>query len=326
MNSGRDRLTNRGETFFPGAGLWLTGAFFLTSEWAIIFRHDLLGALGFFLQVPASVVCPPRPVGELFLQTKIWVLFMLTEAMLCGMFTFSAARVLIDLWQSSDSHRRVVRICRVSFRVAAFASIMVFMQVPEPRHWNYGCFAGRIETYFSGFLPIVAVSFAAAAMWFIEMRIDGLERCPPRLAVISELLSYRHRVQSLLAGASALLVLGVISILLRRALIESLAPANPFPGESVVYQGFEYTVLVGFAYFPVHLSLGAVSANFRETILSEGEFLSASEMLQWSTRGSALDELLHLSFHEWKNFGPGFAISAPVVMGILSDLAKKHIS
>ncbi len=141
-----------------------------------------------------------------------------------------------------------------------------FFLTPPPS-WTEGMFLRPCEcAKSSGVLAYLAVGCATIVMWVLENRVCSLPVEYSRLAAISRYLQLRHKLQTLLSMASLALAFGVIGLMTRRAFLQPISPDSFVPG-SIVLEGFEYTVLLGLAYAPVHAAFNTIGVKLRETLV-----------------------------------------------------------
>lgn len=302
--------------------LWLLVFLFVSAEWLIVFKPDLRTSFNFLRQNPASFSCQalPKQSALLFFNFKSWAIVSLTQAIIWGVVAYISLHWLAELWRDGDPAGRWKRIGVIAMRCVMFGIGLWFFLTPSP-DWHEGCFANNVNVRGSGALAYLAVGFSTIVMWVLENRVCDLP-AESRLAAIAHYLRLRHKLQTLLSLASLVLVFGVIGLMARRAFLQPIFPDGFLPG-SIVLEGFEYTVLLALAYAPVHAAFNTIGVKLRETIVPDSPDNDNLEGIQkWAKASNELNELLQISMYDWKNFGPGFPILAPLILGLLSGLLK----
>jgi len=157
-------------------------------------------------------------------------------------------------------------------------------------------------------------------MWVLENRVRNLAVIGPEPNVPLNFLDLRRKLQTLLSMSSVVLAFGIVGLITRQAFIE-LSPKNFF-SQPIILEGFEYTILLGLAYAPVHAAFNSVGAKIRDGLLPRPSKSSVAALQEWSRLSSKLGDLMHIKLYDWKSFGPGFPILAPFLLGLLSSLVK----
>ena len=309
---------------FDTKWLWLLVFLFVCAEWLILFNPDLRSSFNFLRQSQGPFRCPEQPqeAALLFFNFKVWTIVSLTQAIVWGVITYVSLRWLAELWRSGDASGRWKRVGIIIVRCVMFGIGLWFFLTPSPS-WSEGCFSGHVNVRSSGVLAYLAVGCATIVMWVLENRVCSLPVEYSRLAAISRYLQLRHKLQTLLSMASLALAFGVIGLMARRAFLQPISPDSFVPG-SIVLEGFEYTVLLGLAYAPVHAAFNTIGVKLRETLVPDSPDQDNLEGIQkWAKASNELGELLQITMYDWKNFGPGFPILAPFLLSLLSGLLKR---
>lgn len=173
-------------------------------------------------------------------------------------------------------------------------------------------------------MPILAAGLATMAMWSIEQHVKEIGGINP-LREMAQFLWLRQGIQLMLSLSSAILVFGVANLFARRAVVQSLAPENFLSEEQIMLQAFLYTVMIGLSYIPAYLAVNRAAAKLRDAILPAPTDASTAALLERQRASSAIDETLQIRLHDWKSLGPGFAILAPVMVGLATNIVTKHL-
>lgn len=304
---------------------WLLVLLFVAGEWFILFAPDLRSSFAFLRQGVESLACPDIPKDALlqFFNFRMWLIVSLSQAIIWGAVACVSLRWLGDLWMTGEPGGRWRRVVTVVFRSLLFGFGLWFFLTPAPK-WHLGCFSGHISVRASGVLAYVAVGFAAIVMWVLENRVCSLPLEKPTLATTRRYVELRHRLQILLLMSSVILAFGVIGLIARRTFLQEISPDSFFPN-SIVLEGFEYTLLLALAYAPVHAAFNTVGAKLRDGLMPVPESDGVDAIQQWAKFSNELGDLMQIQIYDWKSFGPGIPILAPFLLGLISDLLKKLV-
>ncbi len=303
--------------------LWLVIALFLAGEWIIIFRPDLSTSFRFLRQLPRDVYCSDLSKADTelrFFNLKVWAIVSLSQAVVWGAAFYIAMRWLNGLWRTGEHEGRWARVLIVAIRVLAFAFGLWFFLTPT-HAWNLGCFSTHVTAHNSGVLGYLAVGAAVVVMWVLENRVCALDAERAHLGAVRQYLELRQKLQTLLAMSSFVLAFGVIGLIARRTFVEPISRQNLYP-QSVMLEGFEYTILLGLAYAPVHASFNAAGVKIRNALVPLPVKGDVKGLQEWSRLSGDLSDLLQIKLYDWKTFGPGIPILAPFLLGLLSTLFK----
>lgn len=300
--------------------VWATVCVFVVGEWAILFYPSLPHWLSFMRQLPPKVSCSDWSKPETaFWNLKAWVIVSLSQAAIWGAVTAASIRCLIGLWRTGEPAGRLRRVVTLVLRGMAFGFGLWFFLTPAPA-WDLGCFSQHINVRGAGALGYVAVGAATIVMWVLENRAAKLAATQPGLEVTRKYLEFRKKLQTLLSLSSLVLVFGIIGLITRRSFLE-FSPKNFFP-QPIALEGFEYTILLGLAYAPVHAAFNSVGAKILDHLAPYPSKGDVTALQDWSRLSSKLGELMQIRLYDWKSFGPVFPILAPFLLGLLSDLVK----
>jgi hypothetical protein len=164
----------------------------------------------------------------------------------------------------------------------------------------------------------IAISLAMSALWVVERRFSELAISSSDANAVKAYLSLRSLAQSLVSLASAILVLGIISLAIRNALFRALNPTCGIAPESLLYEGLIYTVLLAVAYIPIHARFNAVGESVLDQLLKDVPMDGATNVQNWLKVKADIENLLELRTYEWKAFGPGLAVIAPLLTGFVT--------
>lgn len=289
----------------------------------IIFRPDLRTSFSFLRQLPRDVQCSEWSKADTeprFFNLKVWAIVSLSQAVVWGAVFYIAMRWLVGLWRTGEREGRWGRVLKVAFRFLAFTFGLWFFLTPA-HAWDLGCFSAHVTAHDSGALGYLSVGAAVVVMWVLENRVGALGAEKAHLGAVRQYLELRQKLQTLLAMSSFVLAFGVIALIARRTFIELISSQNIYP-QSVMLEGFEYTILLGLAYAPVHASFNAVGVQLRNALVPLPAKGDVSGLQEWSRLSSDLSDLLQIRLYDWKTFGPGIPILAPFLLGLLSTLFK----
>jgi len=302
--------------------LWLVIALFVAGEWMIIFRPDLGTSFNFLRQPPRNVQCSEWSQAETelrFFNLKVWAIVSLSQAVVWGAVFFIAVRWLAGLAMTGASEGRWARVLKVAVRFLAFTFGLWFFLTPT-HSWDLRCFSAHVTAHNSGALGYLAVGAAVLVMWVLENRVAALD-AETHLGAVRQYLELRQKLQTLLAMASFVLAFGVIGLITRKTFVELISRQDLYP-QSVMLEGFEYTILLGLAYAPVHASFNAAGVRIRNALVPLPVKGDVKGLQEWSRLSNDLSDLLQISLYDWKTFGPGIPILAPFLLGLLSTLFK----
>jgi hypothetical protein len=313
---------------------------FFVVEWLIILpggatemksSNILYSVIEWLPTLPARTVAalsflhrqPENSTANAFFTVKIWIVIMLVQALLSGAVSYSAFWHLREMWRCGRPETRRSRIRVISLRVLPFACALYVLLPPE-RGWNLGAYQYDLRVLWSGGMPIFAAGIATIAMWSLEQHVREITACCV-LRDLARFIRLRQSIQTMLSMSSAILALGVFSLFARRALVLVVSKNNVFSEWQVLLQALEYTVMIGLAYIPVHSSVNQAALRLRDAILPRVTDSQASLVLDFSKSMTGLDEMLQVRLHDWKSLGPGFAILAPSLLGLIANVAGRHI-
>ena len=302
---------------------WLVIALFVAGEWTIIFRPDLRTSFGFLRQLPRDVPCSEWSKAETelrFFNLKVWAIVSLSQAIMWGAVFCIAMRWLVGLWRTGEREGRRTRVLKIAFRCLAFTFGLWFFLTPT-HAWSLGCFSAHVSAHGSGVLAYLALGAAVVVMWVLEERVCALDAERAQLGAVRQYLELRQKLQTLLAMSSFVLAFGVIGLIARRTFVELISRENLYP-QSVMLEGFEYTILLGLAYAPVHASFNAAGVKIRNALVPLPVKGDVKGLQEWSRLSTDLSDLLQIRLYDWKTFGPGIPILAPFLLGLLSTLFK----
>jgi hypothetical protein len=315
-----------------------TGLLFFAIEWLIIFPGSSTGLknlsplhslLDWFSGFPARIDAtryflhyqPETSTAHQFVIIKIWIIVMLVQALLSGAVSYSALWYLRETWRQGLSEGRVERICKVVVRVLPFA-LALYLLLPIQRVF-LGRFEGCLRVLWSGGAPIFSAGVATIAMWSMEGQIKSITGCCSHRDFI-RFTWLKQGIQTMLSMSSAILVLGLVGLSSRRVVL-LLFPNNVFEKQEVLLQALEYTIMIGLAYIPAHSAVNRAAVRIRDAIVPKMEDSRAPVILDYWKTMTALDEILQIRLHDWKSLGPGFAILAPVLLGLIATVAGRHL-
>ncbi len=301
--------------------LWVMVCVFAAGEWAILFYPGLWQSFSFLRQEPRAVVCSDwLEPATAFLRLRAWVIVSLAQAIIWGVVTYTSIRYLIGLWPTGEPAARWRRVVNVVFRSMMFSLGLWFFLEPAPR-WDFGCFSQHMNVRGAGALAYVAVGSATIVMWVLEDRVGNLAVTRPDLEVTLKYLELRQKLQTLLSLASLILTFGIIGLVTRRAFID--ISHRSFYEQPITLEGFEYTILLGLAYAPVHAAFNSVGKNIRDGLMPRPSKDSVTAVQEWSRLSNELGDLMQIGLYDWKSLGPIFPILAPFLLGLLSAFARR---
>jgi hypothetical protein len=295
----------------------------VAGEWAVIFRPSLATSFNFFRQLPRDVSCSgwsPADTELRFFNLKVWAIVSLSQAVVWGVAFYVSSRWLVGLWRSGAHEGRAWRVLTIAIRFVAFGFGLWFFLTPV-RHWDLGCFSRHVTAHDSGALGYLAVGSAVVVMWVLENRVSVADLERADLGTVRQYLALRQKLQTLLSISSLVLAFGVVGLIARRAFVELASGQKLYP-QSVMLEGFEYTILLGLAYAPVHASFNAAGVRIRNTLVPLPAKGNVAGLQEWSRLSNDLSDLLQIRLYDWKTFGPGIPILAPFLLGLLSTLFK----
>jgi hypothetical protein len=308
------------QELFGRRWLWLSIVLFIVGEWVIVFRPDLLTSFSFFRQLPENVHCDTFPKTDVsFFNLKMWVIVSLAQAAVWGAVFHTSIRWLIELWRAGEPQGRKWRVLKVSIRFLIFACGLWFVLTPESP-WVLDCFSKNVTVHGSAGLGYLAVGSAVVVMWILENRINALD-VEQHATVVRQYIELRQKLQTLLSMSSLVLAFGIIGLVSRRTFLELISQGNLYP-QSIMLEGFQYSILLGLAYAPVHASFNVVGTKIRNVLAPPPARGNATGLQEWSRLSNDLSDLLQIRMYDWKTFGPGIPILAPFLLGLLSTLFK----
>jgi hypothetical protein len=314
---------------------------FLGIEWGIMFHSDLWNSLSVFRdasqqnqsdkkqldKLKGATQSPQNkdaPQGDPDAKLKIWIVYSLAETIAGAATAYVSVKWLVELWGTGDREGRLKRIIALALRIGFYTLIVIFIS-PADMASKLTVYGGRVSLYGAGVLPIVFVGVIASTMWVVQSRAKALDVATLNRELLVSYTGLRNKLQVLLTFASLLLAAGVASMLVRRGVVASCCPTQLFSKNLILLRGMEFSFLLALAYVPVHATMSDIGRRIRDTSLAK-IYVSDGESLQtWAKRSSDLDDALQLKLNEWKSLGPGFAIFAPVLIGLLSHIAETHL-
>lgn len=255
-------------------------------------------------------------------RLKIWLLASLVGSALAGAIAAFAIQRIVDLWRTGVREARLTRVVVIVGKSVLFGGALGVFLPPPPR-WHMGTFGDRIRLGESGLPFYMAIGAVMVALWAIEFRVSTLSSEHVGGDEIRQFVWLRACAQSLFSMASIILVCGVLHVGARQELVRVLDKRNLIGPGSLIFEGLLYTLLLAFAYIPIHARFNSVGQRILDRVMQPVRLEGAVELQNWAKIKADTESLLQLRSYEWKAFGPGLAVMAPFVTGLLSKAAER---
>jgi hypothetical protein len=291
-------------------------------EWTIVFHGQLSDSI-WFLRLDPAAACGAGNETK-FLAVKLWVLTLIAQAILCGAAVHSALGAAVYMSLSGDRRGRGRRVLVIVLRLAALAVAMfLVMHFDDVRH--IPCGGTVLNVWGTGVISFVAAALCAVAMWMVEARLSTMSFAAVDEPLVARFTAARQRLQLLLSLSSGVLVFGVAGILVRQTTLTATGvPGMPAP--QVLVEAIEYSLLLFLAYAPAHVAVNHAAHALRAAVFPPTAERTGKAILEWLENTGKADAALLVTWHDWKTLGPGFAVLAPLILGMAAHLLEKALS
>ena len=173
----------------------------------------------------------------------------------------------------------------------------------------------KVRALTVGALLVAAV--AAAAVWVIRVRLEGLRGAEPTKENLADYLELRADLERLLAFLGAIVGLAVLSSAGMRSVVSDVLPGSlpDFPAEAVIVYGLVLSLLLAAVYLPTFAVARATGVAFRDKLAA---FPDPEKLVDGMDAQRKLDEALGLTVSATASFRASVAILSPLLGGLAS--------
>lgn len=299
---------------------------FAVAELAVIVQKLLpIAALLYFREPRIPTSCCVRDPADATFLISMWITLDVAGSAIAGAISAWSAKMILRFWITSDQAGRLKRIAIISAKCIGFG-FLVYLSSPGRWLNSQGCLSDVFRLKYAGWAFFVGVAFAMVGLWAATMRVKTLpfESIDPDS--VRNYVFLRRSAQTLLALASLVLVCGVIHLLLCQRMISVVTGKEGMFGGDFVIEGIRYSLILAAAYTPIHLRFNFAGELLLSHIVGVPASTSGEDVKRWAETKRGIEDTLSLNNFEWRAFGPGIAVLAPAITGLLSKMIEGFVS